>query len=214
MRTRLELHSRKGLVSMMEWRQWGIDSKHHRWQYARRTGMTVTRFAWWRQDLHAIELLRAHIGEWTITWMLDYWRVMCFTGYRLNHIISGTISTITGIHSKIVRLTSHEWWSIYGWFMTTFTPSYRGERPSFKHITLYQLCYWKVTRIYGLTQEEIKNLLTNPDPHIPSHHQVDPRIIKAYLTGAWKRSNLSSRTLAVTLFWNPSNVSSYGSIPS
>jgi hypothetical protein len=28
--------------------------------------MTLTRFAWWRQDLHAIELLRAHIGEWTI----------------------------------------------------------------------------------------------------------------------------------------------------
>ena len=36
------------------------------------------------QDLHAIELLRARIGEWTITWMLDCWRVMCFTGYRLN----------------------------------------------------------------------------------------------------------------------------------
>ena len=67
--------------------------------------------------------------------------------------------------------------------MTTFTPSYAGERPSFKHITLYQLCYWKVTRIYGLTQEEIEDLITNPDPHIPSHHQVDPRIIKAYLTG-------------------------------
>jgi hypothetical protein len=45
------------------------------------------------------------------------------------------------------------------------------------------LCYWKVTRIYGLTQEEIEDLLTNPDPHIPSHHQVDPRVIKAYLTG-------------------------------
>jgi hypothetical protein len=44
----------------------------------------VTRFAWWWQDLHAIELLRAHIGEWTITWMLDYWWVMCFTNYRLN----------------------------------------------------------------------------------------------------------------------------------
>jgi hypothetical protein len=65
--------------------------------------------------------------------------------------------------------------------MTTFSPSYRGEQPSFKHITLYQLCYWKVTRIYGLTQEEIKTLNSNPDPHIPSHHQVDPRIIKAYL---------------------------------
>jgi hypothetical protein len=34
-----------------------------------------------------------------------------------------------------------------------------------------------------LTQEEIENLITNPDPHIPSHHQVDPSIIKAYLTG-------------------------------
>jgi hypothetical protein len=44
----------------------------------------VTRFAWWWQDLHAIELLRAHIGEWTMTRMLDYWRVMCFTSYRLN----------------------------------------------------------------------------------------------------------------------------------
>jgi hypothetical protein len=44
----------------------------------------VTRFAWWGQDLHAIELLRAHIGEWTMTWMLDYWWVMYFTGYRLN----------------------------------------------------------------------------------------------------------------------------------
>jgi hypothetical protein len=44
----------------------------------------VTRFAWQRQDLHAIELLRAHIGEWTMTRMLDYWRVMCFTGYQLN----------------------------------------------------------------------------------------------------------------------------------
>jgi hypothetical protein len=46
--------------------------------------LPMTRFAWWWQDLHAIELLRAHIGEWTITWMLDYWRVMCFTGYGLN----------------------------------------------------------------------------------------------------------------------------------
>jgi hypothetical protein len=34
-----------------------------------------------------------------------------------------------------------------------------------------------------LTPEEIEDLLTNPDPRIPSHHQVDPRIIKAYLTG-------------------------------
>ena len=61
--------------------------------------------------------------------------------------------------------------------------SYVRERPSFEDITLYQLCYWKVTRIYGLTPEEIEDLLTNPDPQTPSHHQVDPRIIKAYLTG-------------------------------
>jgi hypothetical protein len=102
---------------------------------------------------------------------------------KTNHIISGTVSTITSIHSKIVRLTSHEWWSIYGWFMTTFSASFEGEWPSFEDITLYQLCYWKVTCIYGLTQEEIKTLSTNPDPQTPSHHQVDPRIIKAYLTG-------------------------------
>jgi hypothetical protein len=42
-----------------------------------------------------------------------------------------------------------------------------------------------------LTPEEIKDLLTNPDPQMPSHHQVDPRIIKAYLTG--ECSNLSSK---------------------
>jgi hypothetical protein len=46
--------------------------------------LLVTRFAWWWQDLHAIELLRARIGEWTITRMLDYWWVMCFTSYQLN----------------------------------------------------------------------------------------------------------------------------------
>jgi hypothetical protein len=34
-----------------------------------------------------------------------------------------------------------------------------------------------------LTPEEIEDLLTNPDPQTPSHHQVDPRIIKAYLKG-------------------------------
>jgi hypothetical protein len=67
--------------------------------------------------------------------------------------------------------------------MTTWSTTFAGERPSFEDITLYQLCYWKVTRIYGLTPEEIEDLLTNPDPHSPSHHQVDPRIIKAYLMG-------------------------------
>jgi hypothetical protein len=70
---------------------------------------------------------------------------------------------------------------VHLWLIYDHIPS--CMRPSFKNITLYQLCYWKVTCIYGLTQEEIEDLLTNPDPHIPSHHQVDPRIIKAYLTG-------------------------------
>jgi hypothetical protein len=68
--------------------------------------------------------------------------------------------------------------------MTTFSASFVGERPSFGDITLYQLCYWKVTHIYGLTQEEIETLITNPDPQTPSHHQVDPRTsYKAYLMG-------------------------------
>jgi hypothetical protein len=41
--------------------------------------------------------------------------------------------------------------------MTTLSASFEGEQPSFEDITLYQfqLCYWKVTHIYGLTQEEI-----------------------------------------------------------
>jgi hypothetical protein len=67
--------------------------------------------------------------------------------------------------------------------MTTFSASFEGEWPSFEDITLYQVCYWKVTCIYGLTQEEIQTLITNLDPQTPSHNQVDPRIIKAYLTG-------------------------------
>jgi hypothetical protein len=54
--------------------------------------------------------------------------------------------------------------------MTTWSATFVGERPSFEDITLHQLCYWKVTHIYGLTQEEIEALITNPDPQIPSHH--------------------------------------------
>jgi hypothetical protein len=59
----------------------------------------VTRFAWWRQDLHTIELFRAHIGEWTITWMLDYWWVMCLP-----------VTDWTGIHGfgylfPLIRIT-------------------------------------------------------------------------------------------------------------
>jgi hypothetical protein len=67
--------------------------------------------------------------------------------------------------------------------MTKWSAAFEGERPSFEDITLYQLCYWKVTRIYSLTQEEIETLITNPDLQTPSHHQVEPRIIKAYLMG-------------------------------
>jgi hypothetical protein len=67
--------------------------------------------------------------------------------------------------------------------MTSWAVSFVREQPSFEDITLYQLCYWKVTCIYGLTPEEIEDLLTNPDAQTPSHHQVDPRIIKAYLMG-------------------------------
>jgi hypothetical protein len=82
---------------------WSIHKSIHKWQHYFVAGasirmcgarmftpqmiagsMQMTRFAWQWQDLHAIKLLRAHIGEWTITRMLDYWRVMCFTGYRLN----------------------------------------------------------------------------------------------------------------------------------
>ena len=48
--------------------------------------------------------------------------------------------------------------------MTTWSPAYDGDRPSFEtDITLYQLCYWEVTRIYGLTPEEIKLLIEEPD---------------------------------------------------
>jgi hypothetical protein len=70
--------------------------------------------------------------------------------------------------------------------------SYVRERPSFEDITLYQLCYWKVTRIYSLTPEEIEDLLTNPDPQTPSHHQVDPRIIKEYLMGECSKEEIKT----------------------
>jgi hypothetical protein len=91
--------------------------------------------------------------------------------------------------------------------MTTWSATFAGEQPSFEDITLYQLCYWKVTRIYGFTQEEIKALITNPDPQIPSHHQVDLRIIKAYLTGESDPTYVPGQ-FPVMLIWNPSNVSS------
>jgi hypothetical protein len=50
-------------------------------------------------------------------------------------------------------------------------------------ISHYTNCATGRPHIYSLTQEEIETLITNPDPQIPSHHQVDPRIIKAYLMG-------------------------------
>jgi hypothetical protein len=71
----------------------------------------VTRFAWWRQDLHAIKLLRAHIGEWTMTRMLDYWWAMCFTSYWLVELEFMDLDTFPrwfGLHpslrtSKLIR---------------------------------------------------------------------------------------------------------------
>jgi hypothetical protein len=44
--------------------------------------------------------------------------------------------------------------------MTSWAVSFVREQASFEDITLYQLCYWKVTHIYGLTPEEIEDLLT------------------------------------------------------
>ena len=67
--------------------------------------------------------------------------------------------------------------------MNEVRPALERERPSFEELTLSKLAEWKVTRIYGLTQEEVKDLITTPDTDTPSHHQVDPRIIKAYLMG-------------------------------
>jgi hypothetical protein len=47
--------------------------------------------------------------------------------------------------------------------------------------TLYQLCHWKVTLRYGLSREEIQELIDNPDRCVPTHHQVDPRVIEVHL---------------------------------
>jgi hypothetical protein len=32
-----------------------------------------------------------------------------------------------------------------------------------------------------LFREEIQDLIDNPDRHVPTHHQVDPRVIEAHL---------------------------------
>ena len=47
--------------------------------------------------------------------------------------------------------------------------------------TLYQLSCRQVTLRYGLLEEEIQDLIDNPDTRVPPHHQVDPRAIEAYL---------------------------------
>jgi hypothetical protein len=47
--------------------------------------------------------------------------------------------------------------------------------------TLYQLSYWEFTLRYGLFREEIQELIDNPDRCVPTHHQVDPRVIEAHL---------------------------------
>jgi hypothetical protein len=46
---------------------------------------------------------------------------------------------------------------------------------------LYQLSYWEFTLRYGLFREEIQELIDNPDRHVPTHHQVDPRVIGVHL---------------------------------
>ena len=47
--------------------------------------------------------------------------------------------------------------------------------------TLYQLSYQESILRYGLFREEIQDLIDNPDRHVPTHHQVDSRVIEAYL---------------------------------
>jgi hypothetical protein len=46
---------------------------------------------------------------------------------------------------------------------------------------LYQLSYRESTLRYGLFREEIQDLIDNPDRRVPTHHQVDPRVIEAHL---------------------------------
>jgi hypothetical protein len=47
--------------------------------------------------------------------------------------------------------------------------------------TLYELSYQESILRYGLFREEIQDLIDNPDRRVPTHHQVDPRVIEAYL---------------------------------
>jgi hypothetical protein len=46
---------------------------------------------------------------------------------------------------------------------------------------LYQLSYQKFLLRYGLFREEIQDLIDNLDRRVPTHHQVDPRVIEAHL---------------------------------
>jgi hypothetical protein len=46
---------------------------------------------------------------------------------------------------------------------------------------LYQLSYRESTLRYSLFREEIQALIDNPDRRVPTHHQVDPRVIEAHL---------------------------------
>ena len=49
------------------------------------------------------------------------------------------------------------------------------------HIPIYQLSYQEFTLRYGLFREEIQDLIDNPDRRVPTHHQVDPRVIEVHL---------------------------------
>jgi hypothetical protein len=46
---------------------------------------------------------------------------------------------------------------------------------------LYHLSYRESTLRYGLFREEIHDLIDNLDGRVPTHHQVDPRVIEAHL---------------------------------
>ena len=86
----------------------------------------------------------------------------------------------------------------------------RGQ-PPFKDITLFQLCEWVIKRHYGLTTKEIKVLVTKPIhlDIIPIHHQVDPRIIKAYLTGESVPNFLPREVDNTVSTWSTSTVPDY-----
>jgi hypothetical protein len=46
---------------------------------------------------------------------------------------------------------------------------------------LYQLSYREFTLRYGLFREEIQELIDNLDRRVPTHFQVDPRVIEVHL---------------------------------